>query len=172
MNNSTLDLIKNILDKTLNMPTGRVWAYNGAQDLPQDRNLFIILSYRNKTPYASNARYKETKDGLIEILTQNFTEDILISLCSLNTEARETADKVAPALSKSAYSQYIQEKYKIHISNIQPIIDNSFLESTARLNRFDITCTVYRAYEIENLIDFYDKFPNTSKFEPEWLTEK
>ena len=171
MNNSTLDLIKDILDKTLKMPTGRVWAYNGTQDLPQDRNLFIVLSFRRRTPYSSNARYKETKDGLAEVLSQSFTEDILISLCSLNTEAREKAALVAPALSKSAYSQYVQEKNKIHISNIQSIVDNSFMEATARLNRFDITCTVYRSYETEDLIDYYDKFPNTSNFEPEWLVD-
>lgn len=172
MNNSTLDLVKNILDKTLDMPAGRVWAYNGTQDLPEDRNLFIVLSYRRRTPYSCQARYKETQNGLAEVLTQNYIEDILISLCSLNTEAREIAPKVSPALSKSAYSQYIQEKYKIHISSIQPVEDNSFMEATGRLNRFDITIRVYRAYEFENSIDFYDKFPNTSKFEPEWLTEK
>lgn len=172
MNNSTLDIIKTILDKQLNMPKGRVFAYNGTQDLPKDKDLFIVLSYGERYPYSCQSRYKSTNQGLLEILTQNFTEEVIISLNSVNTSARERAVEVAPAISKSAFSQYIQEKNKIHISNIQPVRDMSFLEETTRLNRFDIYCTVYRAYEKETLIDYYDKFPLTSTLEAEFYTER
>lgn len=172
MNNSTLDIIKTIIDKQLNMPAGRVFAYNGTQDLPKDKDLFIVLAYGDRNPYSNNFRYKSTNDGLVEILTQNYIEEIIISLCSVNTSARERAVEVAPALSISSYSQYIQEKNKIHITNIQPVRDMSFLEETTRLNRFDIYCSVYRAYETEHLIDYYDRFPNTSKLEANFYIEK
>ena len=172
MNNSTLDIIKTILDRQLNMPTGRVFAYNGTQDLPKDKDLFIVLAYGDRNPYSCQNRYKTTNQGLVEILTQNFTEEVIISLNSVNTSARDRAVEVSPALSRSAFSQYIQEKNKIHISNIQPVRDMSFLEETTRLNRFDIYCTVYRAYETETLIDYYDKFPNTSTLEANFYTER
>lgn len=171
MNDSTLDLIKNILDRRMRMPAGRVWAYNGTQDLPQDNDLFIILSFMDTTPYSNVKRYKETQTGLQEVQTINAAEDVLISLISRSTQARDRRYDVSKAL-KSDYSQYIQEKYKFHISTINSIVDRSFLESTARLYRFDVTCRVIRTYETIDDVDFYDKFPNTSKFEPEWLTEE
>lgn len=171
MNNSTLDIIKIILDKQMNMPAGRVFAYNGSQDLPKDRNLFIILSLAEQTPYSNNVRYKSTNDGLVEIQTQNIAEDIIISCCSVSTEARDRAKEVNWAL-KSYFSQYQQEKFKIHISQINPVRDKSFLEETAMLNRFDIEIRVIRAYEKQTLIDYYDKFPITSEFEPNLYIER
>ncbi len=172
MNNSTLDLIKNMLvsHKPLNIASDRVWAYNGTQDLPQDNNLFIVLSYRDITPYSNIKRHKQTENGLQEVLTTNTSEDILISLISRNTQAREAAYKVSNAF-KSDIAQYLQEKNSFHISTINPITDKSFLEATARLNRFDITVRVIRAYEDIQDIDYYDKFPNTNEFEPYWLID-
>lgn len=171
MNNSTLDLIKQIIDKQLNMSEGRVWAYNGTQDLPQDAGMFIILSILTKEPYSNNIRYTDTRlGGMQEIQTATFAENIMISCISQNTEARDRVHEVLMAL-KSTYAQYIQEKYHLHISTINEIVDSSFMEATARLNRFDVRCTVMRGYDVINDVDYYDKFPNTSKFEPEWYID-
>lgn len=173
MNNSTLDLIKNMLIayKPLNIDAKRVWAYNGTQDLPEDNNLFIVLSYRDITPYSNTKHYKETQNGYQEVISTNTAEDILISLMSRNTEARTAAFKVSGAF-KSDNADYIQEKNKFHISTINEVRDSSFMEATARLNRFDITVRVIRAYEDIQEVGYYDKFPNTSKFEPYWLFDK
>lgn len=168
MNNSTLDYIKQIIDNQLNMPTGRVWAYNGNQTLPQDKGLFIILSYRFKNPYSNNTKYVTTDEGMNEIQTINMAEDILISCISQNTEARERCGEVLLALN-SYYSLGIQEANHFHISTTGNIEDNSFLEATSNLNRFDVECRVLRAYEKIQPVDYYDKFPNTSKLEPYWL---
>ena len=170
MNNTTLDLIKGILDNQMSMPTGRVFAYNGTQDLPQDNNLFIVLSFMDTNPYSNTKRYKRTENGLQEIQTVNVAEDILISLISKNTSARDRRFEPSMALN-STYAQYIQEKNKFHIAVINSVRDSSFLESTSRLNRFDIQCRVIRTYEKIQNVDYYDKFPNTSKFEPEWLID-
>lgn len=170
MNNTTLDLIKDILDNQMSMPKGRVFAYNGTQDLPQDNKLFIILSFMETTPYSNTKRYKRTENGLQEILTVNVAEDILISLISKDTSARDRRFEPSMALN-STYSQYVQEKNKIHISIINTVRDSSFLEATSRLNRFDVQCRVIRTYEQINDVDYYDKFPNTSEFEPEWLID-
>ena len=89
MNNSTLDIIKTIIDKQMNMPEGRVWAYNGTQNLPQDAGLFIVLSFMNRDPYANNSKYEPTQNGYIEKQTVNVAEDVLISLISVNTDARD-----------------------------------------------------------------------------------
>lgn len=170
MNDSTLDLLKLIIDKQLKMPEDRVWAYNGAQDLPQDAGLFIVLSYLTKSPYSNNVKYVNTAAGLQEVQTATFAENIMISCMSQNTEARDRAHEVLMAL-KSTYAQYIQEKYHLHLSTTDEIVDSSFLEATARMNRFDVRCTVIRGYDVVNDVDYYDKFPNTKKFEPDWYTK-
>lgn len=167
---STLDFIKQIIDHELNLPAGRVWAYNGNQDIPKDKDLFIILSFRQKTPYSNNTKYVDTDNGLNEVQTTNMSEDILISCISQNTQARDRAHEVLLALN-SFYSQQIQEKNHFHISTINNIEDNSFIEATSNLNRFDLDCKVLRAYEKIQAVDFYDKFPNTSKFEPNFYTD-
>ena len=168
---STLDFIKQILDHELNMPTGRVWAYNGNQNLPKDRGLFIVLSYRQKTPYSNNTRYVPTDTGLNQVQTSNVAEDILISLISQNTEARDRTHEVTMALS-SFYSQQIQEANLFHISTTGAVTDNSFLEGTADITRFDVECRVLRAYEKITPVDYYDKFPRTSKLEPNYLIKE
>lgn len=168
---SSLDIIKQILDKEMQMPQGRVFAYNSNVDLPQDRNLFIVLHYTAKTPYSNNVRYENTKDGkLVEHQMSNFVEDILISLMSVNQDARDRAHEVLMAL-RSNYAQVLQEQNKVHITTQGDIIDKSFLEATSRLNRFDVRAKIYVSYDKITNVDYYDKFPNTSKFEPEYYIE-
>lgn len=168
---SSLDVIKQILDKEMEMPTGRVFAYNSNVDLPQDRNLFIVLHYTAKNPYSNNIRYEHTTDGkLVEHQMSNFVEDILISLMSVNQDARDRAHEVLMAL-RSNYAQVLQEQNKIHITTQGDIIDKSFLEATSRLNRFDVRAKIYISYDKITNVDYYDKFPNTSKFEPEYYIE-
>mgnify|MGYP006945366417 CR=1 FL=1 len=168
---SSLDIIKQILDKEMQMPQGRVFAYNSSVDLPQDRNLFIVLHYTAKTPYSNNVRYENTKDGkLVEHQMSNFVEDILISLMSVNQDARDRAHEVLMAL-RSNYAQVLQEQNKVHITTQGDIIDKSFLEATSRLNRFDVRAKIYVSYDKITNVDYYDKFPNTSKFEPEYYIE-
>ena len=168
---SSLDIIKQILDKEMQMPQGRVFAYNSNVDLPQDRNLFIVLHYTAKTPYSNNIRYENTKDGkLVEHQTSNFVEDVLISLMSVNQDARDRAHEVLMAL-RSNYAQVLQEQNRVHITTQGDIIDKSFLEATSRLNRFDVRAKIYVSYDKITNVDYYDKFPNTSKFEPEYYIE-
>ncbi len=170
MNNSTLDFIKQIIDKQMEMPEGRVWAYNGNNNIPTDGQLFIVLQFMSKTPYSNNVEYVPSDTGLKEIQTMNVAEDILISCISKNTDARDRCHEVYMALN-STFSQYIQETNHLHISSIGEVLDASFLEATAHLNRFDIHCKVLRGYDRINPIDYYDKFPNTNKFEPNWYIE-
>lgn len=170
MNNSTLDILKTIIDKEMSMPVNRVFAYNGSQNLPSDGQLYIVLAFAERTPFANVNRYKPTETGLKEVQTVNMAEDIIISMISKDTSARDRVFELPMAL-KSTNSQYIQEVNHIHISTINASKDNSFLEATAMLNRFDTEIRVIRSYEKIQDVDYYDKFPNTAKFEPYYLID-
>lgn len=155
--NSTLDVIKKILDTQMQMPAGRVFAYNSNVDLPKDSDLFIPLFYTERKPFANNSRMVSTASGVEEHQTSNIIEDVIISLMSRDTSARDRVQDVFMAL-RSYYSQDLQAKNKLHISTIGEAYDKSFLEATSMLNRFDIKIRIFKSYEKINNIDYYDKF--------------
>lgn len=154
---SSLDVIKQIIDNEMEMPENRVWAYNQNNDIPQDGNLFIVLHYGKRDVIANNSRIKYTADGANEIQTTNLCEDIMISLLSKNNDARDRAHEVLMAMN-SNYSQQLQAKNKMHISTTGDIYDASFLEGTARINRFDVKIKVFKSYEKIKSVSYYDKF--------------
>lgn len=155
--NSTLDVIKEILDEQMNMPAGRVFAYNSNVDLPQDSELFIPLYYAERRPTANNSRMVPTATGVEEHQSINMVEDVIIALISRDTSARDRVQEVFLALN-SYVSRNLQAKNKLHISWIGEAYDKSFLEATSMLNRFDIKIRIFRSYEKINSIDYYDTF--------------
>ena len=154
---SSLDIIKQILDKEMNMPANRVWAYYQNIDLPADNKLFIVLHYGKRDVISNNVRYKQTAKGLEEVQMMNVREDVMISLLSKNNEARDRAHEPLLAL-RSTFSQQLQEKNKIHISTTGYVYDASFLEGTSRINRFDTKIKIFKSYEKIKSVDYYDKY--------------
>lgn len=155
--NSTLDVIKQIIDEQMNMPVGRVFAYNSNVNLPEDSELFIPLYYAERKPIANNSKMVTTEQGVEEHQSINMVEDVIIALISRDTSARDRVQEVFLALN-SYYSRNLQAVNKLHISWIGEAYDKSFLEATSMLNRFDIRIRVFRSYEKINNIDYYDTF--------------
>lgn len=171
---STLDILKQIIDKEMNMPVNRVWAYNADVDLPKDSDLFIILFLKEQKPFANNSRYVSTADGMEEHQTVNIKEEITISLVSKSTQARDRAYEAVLGLN-SLYSRQLQAQNLIHISILGDVYDASFLEGTSMLNRWDLRIRVLRAYDkirVMNSDEYFDKFPNTSRLEADYKFNK
>ena len=154
---SSLDIIKQILDEEMNMPKNRVWAYNADVDLPKDSKLFIVLHYGQRKPISNTIKYKNTPDGLEEVQSMNVCEDVIVSLLSRNTEARDRAQEVHMAMN-STFARNLQAKENIHISILGDVWDASFLEATSRINRFDCKIRVFKSYEKIKAVDYYDKY--------------
>ena len=148
----------------MNLPKTRVWAYNADMDLPKDNKLFVILHYGERRPISNNVKYVSTDEGLEEHQSMNVVDDVIISLLSRGTDARERAHEVHMAF-RSTYSQQRQAKEHVHISILGDVYDASFLEATSRINRFDCRVRVFNSFDKIKTIDYYDKFPNTSVVE-------
>ena len=161
---NSLEIIKNILVNEMNLPKTRVWAYNADMDLPKDNKLFIILHYGERRPISNNVKYVSTDEGLEEHQSMNVVDDVIISLLSRGTDARERAHEVHMAF-RSTYSQQRQAKEHVHISILGDVYDASFLEATSRINRFDCRVRVFNSFDKIKTIDYYDKFPNASVVE-------
>lgn len=164
---SSLDVIKKILVNELPIDKTRVWAYNSNIDLPQDNNLFIVLHYGERSPISNTIRYKTTQDGLNEVQSMNVAENVIVSVMSKNTDARDKAPEVVMAMN-STFARQQQAKNKMHISILGDVLDNSFLEATSRINRFDVRLRVFVSFDKIKAVDYYNKFPNTSEFEGEY----
>lgn len=153
----TLDIIKKIICTEMQIPVNRVFAYNSNVDLPQDNNLFVVLHYGMRNPISNTIKYVETANGVEEHQSVNVCEEVIISLLSQNTEARERSHE--PHLSiNSTFSRNLQFKEHIHISILGDVYDASFLEATSRINRFDCKIRVFKSYEKIKPVDYYDKF--------------
>lgn len=164
---SSLDIIKQILVNQMGIDKSRVWAYNSNIDLPQDSNLFIILHYGERTPISNTIRYKTTQNGLNEVQSMNVAENVIVSVMSKNNDARDKAPEVVMAMN-STFARQQQAENKMHISILGDVLDNSFLEATSRINRFDVQLRVFVSFDKIKAVDYYDKFPNTADFEGDY----
>lgn len=153
----SLDIIKQIICTEMQIPVNRVFAYNSNVDLPQDTGLFVVLHYGMRNPISNTIKYVETADGVEEHQSVNVCEEIIISLLSQNTEARERSHEPHMAMN-STFSRNLQMKEKIHISILGNVYDASFLEATSRINRFDCKIKVFKSYEKIKSVDYYDKY--------------
>lgn len=153
----TLDLIGQILSNEMNVSMDRMFAQNQTQDLPQDGGLCVVLSFMYRKPYSVKVVYDIINGEYTEKQSVEMGEDVLISLISRNNDARDRAWEISAAL-KSTFSQQLQESEHIHISTIHDITDSSFMEATARLNRYDVRCRVIRGYNKSKVVSYYDKF--------------
>lgn len=153
----TFDIIKQIICTQMNLQPDRVWAYNSNVDLPKDQNLFIILYYGEKNPISNTIKYVETADGVEEHQAVNFCDEVIISLLSQNTQARDSVPDVLIALNSDT-SRSLQMKEHVHISILGKVDDMSFFEATSMINRFDIKIKVFTSYSKIKSVDYYDKY--------------
>lgn len=164
MNREPVKVIADIISHEMNLSDDRIFIYNDGRELPKDDGLYIVLSVMSRPPFGVKSSYKETEDGLVEVQTLNVKETIIASAVSKNTDARTRAYEVQMAIN-SVFSEQKQEEYGCHISMIAPVRDMSFLENTARLNRFDTEITLLAAYEKVKDIDYFNTIRITSNFE-------
>lgn len=164
MNREPVKIIADILSREMNIPEERIFIYNDGRPLPKDEEIYIVLYVTSRPPYGAKTSYKDNDGILEEVQTLNVRENIIASIVSKDTTARTRSYEVLMALS-STYAQQVQEKYGCHISMIAPVRDMSFLEETARLNRFDTEVTILTVYEKVKPVDYYDSFKSQETYE-------
>lgn len=164
MNREPIKVIADILSNQLNINASRIFLMNSLRELPKDEGAFIVIQETTFPPFGLKKEYKMEKNVYTEVQSYMTKQVVTISLLSKNTEARLQKYDVNLALN-STYSQQMQEKYKFHISAVNPVANRSFLEDTARLYRYDTEATVITAYSKQNAVDYYEKFDDTITIE-------
>lgn len=157
MDREPIKAIADILVNQMSIAADRIYLPNSLRALPTDENIFIALDVQTYPPFGMKREYQENKGVYTERQSVMIKQLVTIKVMSKNTDARTECYKVAMALN-STYSQQIQEKYGFHLSVNNNVQNRSFLEATARLNRFDTEVNVITAIKQTQAVDYYDTF--------------
>lgn len=164
MDKEPIKVVADIISNQLNLSPERIFIYNDGRELPTDDGLYIVLSITSRPPFGIKSEYKEVDGVLTQVISMNVAERIVASIISKNADARKRAYEVQMAMS-SYYSENQQQINGFHIGKISTVTNNSSLEGTSRLNRFDCEINILTAYEKVESVDYYDKFSHSETFE-------
>lgn len=153
-NKLTIDHIRDILVKELDIDGERVNMYNQKFIIPPVDGLFIYVSYKG-TPQVISSRnaFSDVAGQATETQDVNTQEDLAVSLFSKNLEALTRKEEVVMAIA-SIYSQQVQEAQNFKIFGKPSIADLSYLEGAAMLNRVDIDIRVMAWYQKVKKTDY------------------
>lgn len=164
MEKEPIKVIADIISHQMNLSPERIFIFNDGRELPVDDGLYVVLSITSRPPFGIKSEYKTVDGVLTNVTSMNVAERIIASVISKNTDARKRACEVQLAMS-SYYAENQQQINGFHIGKIAPVTNNSGLEGTARLNRFDCEINIITAYEKADSVDYYDAFTHTEEFE-------
>ena len=164
MDKEPIKAIADILCNQMNLTPERIFILNDSRTIPNDDKLYVTIDLIMNAPFSADVKYTEDLQGYQEVQSLAIKQTIVVSLISRNSDARTRAYEVQMAMN-STYSQQSQEKYGYHIASISPIHNRSFLEESARLNRFDTELSIITAVQKKQVVDYYDDAPYTIKFE-------
>ena len=160
-----IKVVADILSHELNLSSDRIFIYNDGRPLPKDDGLYISLCINEIIPYANNNKTGDINTTFSEKISMNYRQKVIASVISKDSTARIAAYNAVMALS-SVYSIQKQEEYSCHIAKIAHVTDASFLEETARLNRFDVAINVISWAEATKEIDYFNTGEIETRFEP------
>lgn len=159
-----IKIIADIISHEMNLSPERIFIFNDGRELPIDDGLYVVLNITSRPPFGIKSEYKTVDGVFTQVTSMNVAERIIASVVSKNTEARKRAYEVQLAMS-SYYSENQQQMNGFHIGKISSVTNNSALEGTSRLNRFDCEINVITAYEKVAPVNYYDAFSHTEEFE-------
>lgn len=143
----------------------QVVLYNQKWKNPNDDRLYIVVAYLNSKPFGSNREYRDSDTGeaLLEILTLYTQETLSIHAFSRNQEAYDRKEEILMFLNSTA-AQQAQERLGFKLATLPAsFVDTSETEGAGRINKYTITLNLLRMTQKENIVQYYDKFPDSTK---------
>lgn len=165
MSNMTIDHIRSIIVRQLDLGEDRVMMFNSKFQAPKDDDLFVAISFTSSAPISNRIQYN-ADTGLEEAIKLLTDEIITISICSRSFEAMRRKEEVAMAM-MSTYAQGLMEKHGFKINRLSRIMNLSSIEGAAMLNRFDIIVNVIASYIVEKNVEYYDSFNGRLLIDPD-----
>lgn len=164
MNIEPVVAVGQIIANQMNLGFDRIFLQNDGRELPKDDGLYIVLSITSRPPYGIKSEFKQINGVFTQVTSMNVAEKIIASVVSKDTSARTRAHEVQLAMS-SYFSENMQQMQGFHIGKISTVTNNSDLEGTSRLNRFDCEINILTAYKKQQAVNYYNTFTHTEEFE-------
>lgn len=156
-----ITVLCDIIQRELDLPPGRVYAYDEKYTLPTDSDLFIDVAFLSGRPFGSSMRYEnDSQNRLVEVQYSCIQESYTVNLFSKNEQAMRRRHEVIFAL-HSTYAQQQAEKYSFKFGFIpSSFVDVSKAESAAMLKRYSLTFSILRSYSRNRVVEYFDHFQN------------
>jgi hypothetical protein len=168
MDKLTESIIVDIIQRKLGLPAASVWLKDQNKEIPPDANLYVVVGFRDSTPYSASLPYLIEKTvgevvNTYEVNEGQMGERITIDILSRSDAAIRRKNEIIMALN-SIYSKQLQEKYKFKMARVpNAFLNTSHAEGGSRLNRYTITITCLTWFRKEELLAsnggmYYDTF--------------
>ena len=162
---SPINQIINGLRTFMKLRDNQVVLYNQKWKMPNDDGIYITVALLDTKPYGNQREYRDNDDltALLEVLTVYTRETYSIHIFSQSQEAMNRKEEVLFFLNSTA-AQQAQEASGFKLATLPvSFVDTSETEGASRLNKYTCTVNLLRATSRENVVQYYDKFPNSEK---------
>ncbi len=156
----TATVIAQIIQSEMVLDEDHCNIYNQKYRIPPDEGLFVVVSIIGSHPFGVVSRWvnQPNSNELVEEQGLNVVEMLQIDIFSKDPSARRRAHEVIFALNSNR-AQQACDLYQFSIGRLPTSFnDISFLEASARLNRYALAFNVTRGYSKTAPIPFFDQF--------------
>lgn len=159
----------NILINEMRLDSQRVWVRNQSVEIPNDKELFIVVGMIGGTTIGNVSSMVEVTAGDPPETTEQQRsqmvrrERLQVDIASRNNDALLRNWEVVAAM-QSLFAQQVQELYNFKIFRVpSDMIDVSEAEGGSQLNRYSVVITCHVWYsKTQTLLptygDYYDDF--------------
>lgn len=156
-----MDVIKvvcDIIQNQMGLQKDQVWIYNQKVDIPNDKRMYVVVSFDDEEVFGANLHNKNKEDGLDEETWLNVRTNISINTFSASLECINRKYDVLGAL-RSVYSLQKQEKMNMQISRVPRVCMNaSFATPTQRLYSYHYEYSIMHVKKVSHNVDYYNDF--------------
>lgn len=153
-----LFLLCDIIQKEMDLTSGRVYLYDQKINQPSDSGLYIAITSLSCKVFANSNQHKTSTDDLSSIQSVNLNNLLSIDIISRGPEARDRKEELILALN-SDYSIQQQELNSFNIGRIPAgsiFVNLSNIDGAAIPYRYNISVNVQYSYKKIKAVDYYD----------------
>ena len=155
-----LELVCDIIEKELGLPSGRTYIWDQKIMEPKDFGLYVIIRILSEKPFSNTRRLNA--DGTSVTQSTNIKSTLQIDIKSRGTDARLRKEEVVMALN-SIYSQQQQVANSFLIAPLVSQINTINTEDgTAIPYHFSFDCTIQYFKQKIKTIAYFDTFEPVS----------
>jgi hypothetical protein len=155
-----LGLFCEVIQREMNLASGRVYLWDQKINQPTDSGLYIAVGVLTCKPFANTTAMDGSGSGLDAIQSVNMLATLSIDAISRGPEARDRKEEIILALN-SIYAQSQQELNSFYIGKLPAggqFVNLSNIDGAAIPYRFNLSINVQYVYRKIKAAPYFDDF--------------